>query len=180
MALPVRARGCLAGPGWEDGVRPGGGCSRWEQWLPPLTSTGGQCNTEVPPDCSAPHTLQRPWGSGMRVSQLHWDPCGQAPGQGDRGCRAPCQSTLLVFFVILILEFQKELTGKGSLLNTERTSPFPFKALDGAVATLVTDPSASASTWEVGPPRGQFCKMRFQRLRASWRLPRSPMILHSL
>lgn len=38
------------------------GCSRWEQRLPPLTSTGGQCNIKVRPNGSVPHTLREALG----------------------------------------------------------------------------------------------------------------------
>lgn len=53
--------GLVGRRGWGLGW---GGCSRREQWLPPLTSTGGQCDIKVPPDCSAPHSLTEALGFG--------------------------------------------------------------------------------------------------------------------
>ena len=71
------------GPGGKDGVWPGwGGCSWWEQQLPPLTSTGGQCNIKVPPDRSARTPCRGPWvqksGSASYVWNCWW--AGTRPG----------------------------------------------------------------------------------------------------
>ena len=81
---------CPRGPGaavdrarWEGwgGARMGG-CSWWEQQLPPLTSTGGQCNIKVPPDCSARTPCRGPWvqrsGSASYVWNCWW--AGTRPG----------------------------------------------------------------------------------------------------
>lgn len=85
MALPEMVWGCcLEG---QVGVGLGcGGRSRWERWLPLLTSTGGQCNIKVPPDCSVPHTLKRPFVQESGSASYIWNPwwAGARPG-GLRG-----------------------------------------------------------------------------------------------
>lgn len=61
-----------------------GACPRWEQWLPPLTSTGGQCNIKVPSAgllCPT-HPEGGPWAQESGSAGYIWNPwwTGARPG----------------------------------------------------------------------------------------------------
>lgn len=62
------------GPEWGDAG--GGHC------LLPPTSTGGQCNIKVPPDCSVLHNLTEALGfRNLGQLVIFGTPGGQVPGQ---------------------------------------------------------------------------------------------------
>lgn len=89
--------------GW-GGARMGA-CPRWEQWLPPLTSTGGQCNIKVPlPDCSVPHTLREALGlRNLGQLVIFGTPGGQVLGQVGWGDAGPLENQVCLFVFCLVL-----------------------------------------------------------------------------
>lgn len=59
-----------------------GGRPRWEEWLPPLTSTGGQYSIKVCPDCCRrAHPDGGPWVQESGSVSYIWNPGGQVPCQ---------------------------------------------------------------------------------------------------
>lgn len=82
------------------------GCSRWEESLTPLTSTGGRCSIKVPPDSSARHTYPDggPWVQESGSASYIWNPWWAGTRQGGLGDAEPLENPfcLLVFFFVLI------------------------------------------------------------------------------
>lgn len=141
---------CLEGP---VGVVLGcGRRSRWEPWLPPLTSTGGQCNIKVPPDCSVPHTLTEALPSGIWVSQLYLEPLvGRCEARWAEGV----YGRLRINFVCFDLKsFIRKLLRKPHPCTMGRINLFPPKGPYSCEVTLVRDPfrPLPAFTWEGGVP----------------------------
>ena len=114
------------GPEWGDA---GGG-----RRLLPLTSTGGQCNIKVSSSLLGPAQPDR----GPRIQESGsagyvWKPWWAGASPGGLGAAEPLENQVcwFVFFLVLTLELQRELTEKAMVSNTQRSHPFLLEASRG-------------------------------------------------